>query len=203
MGLSIRKLGKRKVVTCSAFLALSAASVLGFAVAGPEDSAPARLLQQTSSALEEFLARSPGERDDTLLSKGKGKGKGKSGLMASREVPVGEPEQEALGKVFESLVGPPDVLPDAIPFVEPDLIALNDAPDVLSPGGFVPFGPGGGGGGLIGGGGGGGGGNPGGPTPPAGPIPEPSTWALLLLGFFFTGSALRRKNDLSKTVVHA
>ena len=124
--------------------------------------------------------------------------------MASREVPAGEPEQQALGKVFENPAGPPTVVPDSAPVFQPTALALNDAPLGLIPGGFAPLGPGGGGGGLIGGGNPGGG-NPGGGgenPPPAGPIPEPSTWALMLLGFFFSGYALRRQRACEVSVSH-
>jgi hypothetical protein len=34
-----------------------------------------------------------------------------------------------------------------------------------------------------------------GPTLPTAPVPEPGTWALLILGFFGMGSALRRRRD--------
>lgn len=72
-----------------------------------------------------------------------------------------------------------------------------------NPGGvFIPGSPiigGGTGGGGNGGGGGGTGGTPGGtdpgtttPIPPA--VPEPSTWAMLILGFFAMGTMLRRRS---------
>ncbi len=84
-------------------------------------------------------------------------------------------------------------------------------------GGFGGFG-GGGGGGPGGGGGGFGGGGGGGPPfipdpdfsgpvhlplPPLGPIisavPEPGTWAVMILGFFAVGAAMRRRTRRSGT----
>lgn len=65
---------------------------------------------------------------------------------------------------------------------------------------FIPApGLGGGGGGLPGGGGGGGGGTGGGgggetvipPAPPPGAVPEPATWAQLIVGFGVIGGASR------------
>ena len=197
MGLRIRSLRKKRFAFPAAFAAMGAATLVGVAVLGPEDSGPARLLQQTSSAIEDYLNRSPGERDEALLLKGKGKlaGKGKSGSMASREVPAGAPEQAALGKVFEAPAAAPEAIPGTeAPVSETPLAAAappGDVPSVLNPGGFVPSPPGGGGGGTIGGGG-----NPPPPPPPPGPIPEPSTWALMLVGFFFSGFAMRRRGAI-------
>lgn len=207
MRLRFQSLRNKKFAYPAALAAMGAASLVGYAVVGPRDSGPARLLQQTTSALDEYLNRSPGERDETLLMKGKGKGKasgkGKAGSMASREVPAGAPEQQALGKVFEA----PGADAEALPGTEtpvPEAVALNETPDVFAPGGFGPFEPGGGGGGIVGGGGDGGNPTPTPtPTPPVSPVPEPSTWAMLLLGFFFSGSMLRRKARVAATAFRA
>ncbi len=104
-------------------------------------------------------------------------------------------------------------LPGAVPTTTtatvPTLIPLGTdvpggAPVLSSP---APTNPGGGGsggsgpvGGFPGGGGGGGGGgsitNPAPPVtppaPPVGVVPEPATWAMMILGFGLIGSALRR-----------
>jgi hypothetical protein len=32
------------------------------------------------------------------------------------------------------------------------------------------------------------------PTPPVSGVPEPSTWAMMMAGMFFLGTALRRKS---------
>ncbi len=203
---------QRKAVSIPAAFAVMTGGAFGYGILGPQDSATARLYQQASSALDDYLNRSPGERDETALLKGKGKGKGKDGTMLSRAVPAGEPEQEALGKVFDLPETLPDTLPDAVPaaLVLPEF-AASQAPSLLSPGGLFPFAPGsgGGGGGVIGGGGPGGGG-PGGGNPgggggpgPVGPVPEPSAWAMMLLGFFFTGSAMRRAKHRRVSVSNA
>lgn len=93
------------------------------------------------------------------------------------------------------VVGPsPTVLPDAPAVVGgealPPAVWMNPG----AGGGTPPiiFGGGGGGGAGGGGGGGGGGETPGGGTPGVGnAVPEPATWASLLIGFFAIGFGLR------------
>ena len=68
------------------------------------------------------------------------------------------------------------------------------SPPPTGGGGSPP--PGGGGGGPLPGGGGGGpppGGGGGHPPPVIPPVPEPSTWGLMLVGFWGIGAALRRR----------
>jgi hypothetical protein len=36
-----------------------------------------------------------------------------------------------------------------------------------------------------------------------GAVPEPSTWALMLLGFFGIGAVMRRRKDVTTTVSYA
>lgn len=106
---------------------------------------------------------------------------------------------------------PPVLAPAAVAGAPlPVLIGgLPEGGAIGGPGGGAVFFPGIGGGGFIGGIGGGGGGgggvpNPGGtvpqpggevviPPPTVAPIPEPSTWAMVITGFGFIGLALRRK----------
>jgi hypothetical protein len=38
------------------------------------------------------------------------------------------------------------------------------------------------------------------PTPGGGPVPEPATWAMMLLGFGFVGSVMRRKRSVRTAV---
>jgi hypothetical protein len=40
-------------------------------------------------------------------------------------------------------------------------------------------------------------------TNPPGAVPEPSTWALMLLGFFGIGAVMRRRKDVTTTVTYA
>lgn len=150
-------------------------------------------------------ARSPGERTEGKLAQSK------VSLKKLAEN-VGQPKERALGKIINpekptmadlaKVVAPPAQTVEVAPPVGP--VALADvipAPAQTTPGGVggvtgTPL--------LLGGGGvGGGGGSPGGgggdvPTqpPPAvvqSPVPEPSTWMLLLLGFGVIGSAARRE----------
>ena len=160
-------------------------AILGVAnVVWSDSDGAAKLMQQTDETLRAFVDRSPGERLDALLLKGKADGKGKSGGMNSRQLAAGEePQQRALGKVFatpaEEAVG--DILDSPAQAIAPPAApeAFN-APALASalgpigiPGGIAvggigtpgtPGGGGGGGGGDTGGGGTGGGGTGGGGT---------------------------------------
>lgn len=153
----------------------------------PGISAGANLL----AMLEE---RSPGERTAGELA-------------ASKQKKLAEaPRQRALGKIhqpeappelIQALIPPsPELLvapPLAVPVKEPLLAAL--APPLAAPG-SVPGGSVPGGGGSPGGGGPGGGGEvpptPPPVTPPVPAVPEPTTWAMMLLGFGSIGFMLRR-----------
>lgn len=64
-------------------------------------------------------------------------------------------------------------------------------------------GGGAGGGGGSGGQDGGGGGTDGGPTTPVTAVPEPSTWLMLIFGFFAVGGALRRKAPMLRKTAFA
>ena len=177
------------------------------------------IFDRASNALNSFIGRSPGERNDAALVAGKGKGKGR---RAPREGLTRQPRERALGKVFDTPAAQDRVIPaDDTPVDDillPPEAFLSQAP-AAAPVGTTPLaagpisGPpitGGGGGGFfpgIGGGGGGDGGNPGGPggnppptggggggTPPPVPaVPEPATWAMLLLGMGATGAMMRRR----------
>ncbi|MGB7408352.1 MAG: PEP-CTERM sorting domain-containing protein [Pontixanthobacter sp.] len=129
----------------------------------------AKLMQQTDETLRAFIDRSPGERMDALLLKGKA-GKGKSGGMNSRRLAAGEePEQRALGKIFDTpaeesvgeIIDTPAEAIAAPAFAEPALASAVGFPAPFGVPGGVPVGgigtPIGGGGGGSGGGGGGGG----------------------------------------------
>ena len=161
-------------------------------------------MQEAASQLSGFLARSPGERTDADLVKGKGKGK------APQDVAVAEePKERALGKVLDP-IDDVENIPEFSPAEEPVVLTVPEFaqqsaiptgfPGPLLGGGGPIFvggggggsGGGGGGGGSGGGGGGsgGGGGGGGGGVTPA--VPEPDTWMMMLLGMFMAGAALRR-----------
>lgn len=169
------------------------------------------LLAQTTDVLNRFVDRSPGERDETNLLKGKErKEKSLADRLFGRRVNDGEPDQRALGKIFDT---PPEdsikeLLPDPpgpLALGEPVPSGLLPVGDIGAPGGGTPSGfPGGistvapsGPGGIPGGP------NPGNPTPggptdpggepPVAAVPEPGTWALMLIGFGFCGAVLRRR----------
>ena len=159
-----------------------------------------RIVKNGSNAVQAFLGRSPGERGAVDILKGKAKAK-----VAANDKPAGKPKpsQRALGKTFDdplvSLAGPISPAP-AVEFLPLDAgpsIAALPTVALAGPVGSGGFSPGFGGGGFIGGGGGGGSGGdvsvP--PTlpPVIAPVPEPSTWILLLMGFAAVGASLRRK----------
>lgn len=157
--------------------------------------------------LSEFIERSPGERGEVNALKGKGLITSK--LAALQDEPAaGPPSQRALGKIF-------DPEPFDIAAAEENPIVFLTAPiaGIGTPQGLVPLGSATGassgfpsGAGSIPGsfavappissspGGGGGGGGSDNPAPPSiGAVPEPSTWLLILMGFFSVGFALRRR----------
>lgn len=148
-----------------------------------------------------FAARSPGGRTGALTQTKFAR----TGVGEDRAAPGVHPTERVLSSVRTRPsipfinVAPPA---DAVPFVDAPFPGGGLPGEIVPPGGvFVPGGPGtvpGGGGVIPGGGGGGGGGtNPG--TPPTTSVPEPSTWAMLILGFLSIGAAMRRR----RTRAHA
>lgn len=172
------------------------------------------LLAQASDAIERFVGRSPGERGETDLIKTKVKrAKGKIGddllAKAPREKP-GEPEERALGKIFDTPpeeevralgdgpIGPlalGDPTAGGLPFDGSGPTFSSGGPgfpggiSTVVPPGTTPGGPT----------------DPGDPDPggpddpgnPVGAVPEPGTWAMMILGFGLCGAALRRRRGLS------
>lgn len=158
------------------------------------------LFAQTANALDRYLGRSPGERSETDLLKGKvRKEPSLTERLFGRRANGGEPEQRALGKIFDT--APEVSLGELSP--APDPIALGDPiPSDLLPLGSVGAPPGG-----VGTPG-----TPGGigtvlppPTttnpvdpppgtePPVAAVPEPATWATMLIGFGLCAAAMRRR----------
>jgi len=167
---------------------LSIASVNGVDVA-------AAAVTRAQSLVDLMNRRSPGERTEAHLNKTKHK---HARVLAEREQPqLPVPDlYTPLVAAFAQPVPVLPVIPEAAPlFAE----AAPPLPAIFAPsfGGAI-FTPGGTGGG---GGGGGGGGPPtqpptqppGQPTPPTPAVPEPATWAMMILGFGLTGCMLRRR----------
>lgn len=165
-------------------------------------------IEHLPSVREMLQWRSPGPRTAAHLIKDK---------APRSEAGAQEPVERALGKMFEPEVEPvlvgegPFASPEAL-LVSPDVAPLGDlalpSGDLSSDGprGSIGFpqivggGGGGGGGGGSPGGAGPGGGSPGtggpGSTPPVDvtpAVPEPGTWALMLLGMGLCGFTMRRR----------
>lgn len=215
-----RDIGKRKLVG----LALTvAAATLVLATELPQGLSRAL---GGSAALAELAARSPGARIGGVALKGKTRFSlapvaGVAGPAAGAPG-LGNPVASVQG----ASVGPEGPVPTSGPigpggfpndFLAPGLAGVPIAaapgaapgagPPIDFGGGplpiigglpiFVPGGPGGtippgtpGGGGVIVP-------PPLPPVPPAGPIPEPSTWLLLIAGFGLTGGAMRRRRRVA------
>ena len=184
---------KRAALLVPVLVGLSLAAVVeaGHPAAGKAGGAmKGGLLAALADPLSLFAARSPGGRGaGALLST-------KPGLL---------PEERVLSEVRDRDPGP-----GIAPGIDP---VFGTAPDGLAPGGDPPAGdPGGGGGDPFGGaspfaptfnpgqpeflpfsqspaG-------PSGPGPGIGAVPEPATWAMLILGFFAVSAAMRRRRRL-------
>jgi hypothetical protein len=145
--------------------------------------------------------RSPGARPEGALASLKHK---RQAALHERALPkVRGPGPTA----YEALAGPPPSSPLAPPPQAPLYTTLAGGPPVPVPTTVPPGTPGGGGPPVLSdipppGGGGGGGfapppiittAAPEVPQTPATPVPEPATWAMMILGFALIGRTLRRR----------
>lgn len=168
---------------------------------------PAAQAKASFQTLSEFIHRSPGERGEVDRLKGTIE----SGFVPPLDAPSPQnPSQRALGKIFKP--EPFGIFALQEGPIEPLIIPIES---VGTPAGLVPFGPANNalgpfssGASVVpgslavapspsspsdGGGSSGGGGGNENPAPPSvGAVPEPSTWALILMGFFSVGLGLRR-----------
>lgn len=187
------------VLVGSGALALALTSALSIASFNGVDVAGAAVARAQSIA--DLLARrSPGQRTEAHLTKTKHK---HFAVLAERqpaEIPAPAIEKPLVEALLPPVVGP--VIPEALP-------TLSEAAPPITPAIFAPviggaiFAP------CCGGGGpGGGGGPPGQPPPPNQPppnqppaVPEPSSWAMMILGFGLTGFALRRRRSADPSLL--
>ncbi len=182
---------RRLAASAAAVLVILAAAPLSIsALMGWDTSLPG--LETAKSFLALMDDRSPGDRTAAELTK-------------TKTVQVSQPEQRALGKItnppeFEqALAPPPPNLGELPPFAAAltNLGPLMTIPAAPPPGGGIittADTPPGGGGGTP---------PPGGDTPenpppnPPPAVPEPGTWATMLLGFGLTGWLMRRRRRTS------
>lgn len=147
-----------------------------------------------------FAARSPGAREAGALYDTKPARERVAALPPGSVTGLPPATERVLTNVRDRPTPYVDLPPvGSLPFV--------DVPGVVTPalpGALPPALPGGGfpGGGLLPGGGtgGGGGGGGGGDIPGVPGIPEPTTWAMMILGFFGIGAAMRRRRRGSRAV---
>lgn len=199
---------RRRTALIAAGISVAAASGSFLALVGMTGDDIVRAAVAQSKSLADLLdARSPGSRTEAQLTKTKHARALSKQRMAPRHAPAppkpdmaevaqllapsGAPEPVSIATSAPDLIGPP-----------PSLSMIVGVPGagggVIPPGGEIP--PGGGGGGVI---------PPGGgpplvnvPTPqPREPVtpalPEPGTWATMLLGFAFIGWRIRRGSSAS------
>ncbi|MGN6849102.1 MAG: PEPxxWA-CTERM sorting domain-containing protein [Sphingomicrobium sp.] len=193
---------RRRIVLAACASAL-AGFPLSLSLFGVSSSDVVHAAAAGAESLSDLLdQRSPGERTAARLTKTKhAKALTKHMAKAAPHIALAPPDKPNFDQIADLLQspGPIDIAP---PFAE--IAATFPEPGIIP----VP-GLGGGGGGRGGGGGGGGGiippgGGGGGPpvtiptsephTPiPVTPLPEPGTWATMLLGFGLLGWRLRRR----------
>ena len=153
--------------------------------------------------LSVFAARSPGGRAPGALTQTKpsrAKGAGRPVELAEvfpRErvlsnIRTRQPDAFAPADLPEALfVGPAGGAVPGIDTITPSVPTGNGGVPIFTPGGIGP---------VVPGGGGGGGGTDEPPpvtpppvTPPVTPVPEPTTWLMMIAGFFAVGHALRSR----------
>lgn len=182
----MRRLRRRIIVSVAAVLAISVGAPVTYAVlSGSAEAIPGAAA--VSAFVNELASRSPGARTQADLIKTKRRLT--SEMLSSAVLPKDNPilAQAPAGLIdFVSPVAP--ITEDILPVLAGPLFASEAIPLIGSP----PGGPGAippGGGGVVT--------PPGTDTPPGppsvSPVPEPSTWATMLLGFLLVGWAIRRR----------
>ena len=198
-------LGSRWVLAAAIVLAIAAAlSVATFSRANfakALSDAASDGLDNVKTVAAMLADRSPGQRPEGALASLKHK---KQPILHERALPkLRKPESPLAGIVGTLPVPPIEMAPET-----PLYSMVSAAPDVIPPTSLVPGGappgsntpPPGGGGGIV---------VPPGttdtpnvPETPVTPaVPEPATWAMMLLGFGGIGMAMRRSRRRSSTLM--
>ena len=204
-GRARREAARRRRVSLAAGSALTllfAAPISIAAFMGVESGFPGVATAKSFMAM--MSERSPGDRTKGEL------------LRTKQKAAPDAPTQRALGKITK-----PEAPKEFVEAIAPPITPITELPPVaskeaLGPILLTPSTPGGGGGVIVPPqappGGGGGTPNqppPGEPTPtdvepppPPPAVPEPGTWATMLIGFGFTGWALRRRRRKTTAALH-
>jgi hypothetical protein len=206
-----RKSRKRKRIIAATCSALLLGGALSFSLSGLTAADAVYASVQKAKSLADLLAqRSPGERTEAQLTKHK-----RAGALARHRIPAPKlgtpPSAMELAKILlPPAVGAPVPAANPASVLQTPPVTLAQ---IVGPGGAIFVSPPGGGtpgGGITPGGETppGGGTPPGGETPPGGnppivtpptspelvpAVPEPGTWAMMLMGFGFIGWRVRRE----------
>src|SRR3954454_8845639 len=181
---------RRSIIAAVAIVALGSGLGLAVTGVGPNEAVQAAVTQAKSLA-ELLNQRSPGERTEAALTK-----TNRAHALGKQRVHAAPPQPSELARIL--LAPPPELVPvdlgPTAPLLAMDsplpIEAIFSAPGGGSSGVIIP-------GGLAGGGGGSPGGpqsNPSSPPEPLTPIPavpEPGTWATMMLGFGLIGWKMR------------
>jgi len=197
---AIQRRKRRFIVTACAAALIGSGTFLSLVGVSGSDVAAAAV-HQAQSLAQLLDQRSPGQRTAGAQTKHK-----KIQHALARPRVRSKPLTPSASELARALMPSSPVLTEAAIVPPMPLVApVPQLADVIVPSAAPGGGPGvtGPGGGSPGGGGiGGGGGSPGGPPivyqpqeikPPVAAVPEPGTWAMMLLGFGLMGWRLRRR----------
>jgi hypothetical protein len=201
-----RKSRMRKRIIAATSSALLLGGGLAFTLSGLTAADAVYASVQKAKSLAELLSqRSPGERTEAQLTKNK-----RARALARHRLPAPKLGTPPSAMDLAKILLPPVT---EVPVTVSNFLPLMQAPPVTlaqivgTPGGGgVIVSPPGSGGGTPPGGTTPGGGNPPMITPPTSPelipaVPEPGTWAMMLMGFGFIGWRIRREKPASQPLI--
>lgn len=182
---------RRRIVAFAACAAVLAGAPVAWFMAEPAAAVASSAASEIRDLAQLLGQRSPGARTQALLNK-HARVAAKARQAPKPKEAVGHlslpraPSTEALVDLFMPPIVPVEVASNAIPPIDAAPTTLSEILN-STPGGVVITPPGGGGSVRL-------------PTtepkevPPPSAVPEPNTWALMLLGFGLIGWRMRRRN---------